>query len=121
LKIPYLSHIEKDLSTCRYLKAFFPTVDITTLRQGAVVYSFRMMKELLLIGTGFGVLPLGLVEEEIRSGLLKQISLPVAIPSVQLYVAWNNISMQQPASSFCTRCHFGGSKNPYNHHNSKAP
>ena len=121
LKIPYLSHIEKDLSTCRYLKAFFPTVDITTLRQGAVVYSFRMMKELLLTGTGFGVLPLGLVEEEIRSGSVRQISLPVAIPSVQLYLAWNNISMQQPRHIFVRDAILEAVKTPYNHHITKAP
>jgi DNA-binding transcriptional LysR family regulator len=59
-----------------------------------------MMKDLLLEGAGYSFIPLSIIRNEIVAGTLRRIMLPIHIPPLRLYLAWNNFSMQHARHRF---------------------
>lgn len=96
--IPYLAHVERDISTPYYLEMM--QLDTTAYKRGAIVTSFRMMKELLLTSESFGILPRYIVNQEIKQGTISPITLPMTIPPLRLFLAWNSFAIQQARQRF---------------------
>lgn len=96
--VPYLAHVEREISTPYYLKTM--QLEPSAYKRGATVASFRMMRELLLTSESFGIMPRYIANQELKRGTLSAIPLPMTIPPLRLYLAWNNFAIQQARQRF---------------------
>lgn len=97
VRLPYIAHAESSVSAEQLLPRM--GLDMTYSKQVACVPNFHLMKELLLAGVGFCVIPRCLILEDLTVGTLKTIPTSSQIP-LCFYLAWNNYAMQQPRQRF---------------------
>jgi DNA-binding transcriptional LysR family regulator len=94
----YIAHNE-DLPCIRHYLGNLP-INHALLKQSASVGSFRLIKELILSGAGFSILPRQFIRDELQNGLLQEVLLDEELPRIRLYLAWNKFALRKPRTQF---------------------
>lgn len=98
VQFPFIEHNE-ELPCIRHYLASLP-IDHTMLTRSASVGSFRMVKDIVMSGAGFSIIPRHFVQEELSQGSLREIALSGDPPRLRLYLAWNKFALRKPRNLF---------------------
>lgn len=98
LKLPFIAHQAELPCIKRYLA--YLNKDVSMFKRAVSVSSFRVVRQLVLEGAGYSIIPRHFVREELADRKLIEIIAPENPPQMRLYLAWNKYSLRKPRNTF---------------------
>ena len=98
IHLPFVAHNEDLPCIERYLASL--PLDRELIRCSVSVGNFRMIKELVMSGAGFSIIPRQFIQKELAQGDLKEIGKSENLPRIRLYLTWNKFSLRKPRNAF---------------------